>query len=67
MIYSKTHSSFYDSKNAPFLIELNISYTQELKEKRIWMRTSKYINFLSWFRLVLFNKMNVILDKILPY
>ena len=31
------------------------------------MRTSKYINFLSWFRLVLFNKMNVILDKILPY
>ena len=31
------------------------------------MSTYKYINFLSWFRLVLFNKMNVILDKILPY
>ena len=67
MIYSKTHSSFYDSKNEPFLIELNISYKQDLKEKRIWMSTYKYINFLSWFRLVLFNKMNVILDKILPY
>ena len=31
------------------------------------MSTYKYISFLSWFRLVLFNKMNVILDKILPY